>query len=140
MHNNHYIRDEQDFKNFKYNMRAQKILAATGACVLLITILVFTLWTPITGPWVQERQGIANLRQAAQERQILVAEAQGELDAAMNQAEAIKTMGQAARDFPEYRTQMFIEAFAEALANGTISEIVYVPTETSLPITEAGKR
>lgn len=48
-------------------------------------------------------------------------------------------MGQAARDFPEYRTQIFVEAFSEALASGRIDRIIYLPTETSMPITEAGR-
>jgi hypothetical protein len=36
---------------------------------------------------------------------------------------------QAAQDFPEYRTQEFIGAFAEALKEGKIAQIMYVPTE-----------
>lgn len=49
-------------------------------------------------------------------------------------------MGQAAKDFPEYRQQEFIGAFAEAMKDGKIQQIIYVPTEAGIPITEAGRR
>ena len=94
----------------------------------------------MTGPWKQQRLGMANYRQAQQERRIIVEQARGELAAAEDQAAAIRTMGEAARAFPEYRNQQFIQAFSEALSTGTISEIIYVPVETGLPITEAGRR
>lgn len=116
-----------------------RIGAISVTIVLMLLVLLMLLWTPITGPWSRERQGMANLRQAAQDRQILVEQARGELEAAQAQADAIRTMGQAARDFPEYRTQVFVAAFSEALTNGRIERIIYLPTETSMPITEAGR-
>ena len=48
-------------------------------------------------------------------------------------------MGAAARDFPEYRVQEFIGAFGEALQNGNIEKLVFVPTEANIPIVEAGR-
>ncbi|WP_312307640.1 hypothetical protein [Acinetobacter variabilis] len=47
--------------------------------------------------------------------------------------------GQAAKDYPEYRKQEFIGAFGEALREGRIQQIIYVPTEANIPIVEAGK-
>lgn len=117
-----------------------RFMAIGIAFIVFAVILLFLLWTPITGPWKQERMGMANYRKAVHERQIIVAKAQGELDAAEAQADAITIMGQAARDNPEYRTQMFIQAFSEALSNGAIEEIIYVPVEADLPILEAGGR
>ncbi|MDA4958584.1 hypothetical protein PGK18_18785, partial [Acinetobacter baumannii] len=55
-------------------------------------------------------------------------------------AEAIQTIGKAAKDYPEYRNQEFIGAFGEALRDGKIQQIVYVPTEANIPVLEAGKR
>ncbi len=55
----------------------------------------------------------------------------------MQRAEAIKIVGQAAKDYPEYRNQEFIGAFAHAIQDGRISQIIYVPTEANIPITEA---
>lgn len=124
------------------DIRAHKVLrigAVAATIITLVLVMLFLLWTPITGPWSRERQGMANLRQAAQDRQIRVEQARGELEAAQAKADAIRTMGQAARDFPEYRTQIFVEAFSEALASGRIDRIIYLPTETSMPITEAGR-
>ena len=54
-------------------------------------------------------------------------------------AEAIQILGEAAQQYPEYRQQEFIGAFAEALQQGTIRQIVYVPTEANIPIMEAGR-
>ncbi|MEP2716982.1 hypothetical protein [Pseudophaeobacter sp.] len=115
----------------------------------LITLAL--LWTPVMGPWTQERRGIADLREAQQNRQILVeqAEAQrqvailkaeGEREASKIRAEAIRIIGQAAKDFPEYRNQEFIGAFADALKDGSIHQVIYVPTEANIPILEAGRR
>lgn len=129
-----------DYDTVKRQMTRLRLATVGGMILGMIVILAMLLWTPITGPWKQQRLGMANYRQAQQERRIIVEKARGELAAAEDQAEAIRTMGQAARDYPEYRTQMFIQAFSEALEAGAIDEIIYVPVETGLPITEAGGR
>src|SRR5437899_3278981 len=59
--------------------------------------------------------GEAILAQAHGARQALVTQAQAEKDAARLRADAIAIVGQAAKDFPEYRQQEFIGAFAEAM-------------------------
>lgn len=131
---------EQEYLNEKSKSFLLVRLTTVGIlAIVLLLVLIIKLWTPITGPWKQERVGMANYRQAAQERKITVEQARGELAAAKDQAAAIRTMGQAARDFPEYRTQMFIQAFNEALVSGNIGKIIYIPIETDLPITEAGR-
>ena len=116
-----------------------RLYAVLGAILLFAALIIGLLWTPIVGPWEQQRLGMANYRQAEQERRIIVEKARGELAAANDQAEAIRTMGEAARNYPEYRTQQFVQAFSEALSNGTIKRIIYVPTETALPVTEANR-
>lgn len=88
----------------------------------------------------QEMTGKAELARADQNRQILVTQAQAEKEAAQLRAEAIQIVGQAAHDFPEYRQQEFLGAFAEALKDGKMSQIIYVPTEANIPVMEAGKR
>lgn len=126
-------RYEEQQKSYKW----QRKIAFIAASAFLSVILLATVWSPIFSPWSAERQGMADLRQAAQERRIIVAEAQGELDAAQAQADAIQTMGQAARDYPEYRNQIFIEAFTLALQQGKISELIYIPEGAELPAPEA---
>lgn len=130
----------EEIQSFGSQMKFQRLLALAAFFATVGIIILGLLWTPITGPWAQQRVGLANLRQAKQERKIIVEKARGELLAAEDQAAAIETMGKAARDFPEYRTQIFIQALAEALADGTISEIVYLPVEANMPMTEAGAR
>lgn len=88
----------------------------------------------------QEMQGKAELARAEQNRQILISQAKAEREAAIMQAEAIEIMGKAAQQYPEYRHQEFISAFGQALRDGTINQIIYVPTEANIPVMEAGKR
>jgi len=129
-----------DIAALKKTFRIQRLIAIASAIVLFALLALYLLWTPITGPWSQERQGMAALRQAEQDRQITIEVARGELLAAQATADAARTMGQAARDFPEYRQMLYVKAFAEALADGSIKEVIYVPMETGLPLTEAGAR
>jgi len=108
-----------------------------------LTIFIVVLWLaagPQYGVWSAGMVGEAALMKARQERQILVTQAQAERDAAVMRAEAIRIVGGAAKEFPEYRQQEFIGAFAEALKEGKMQQIIYVPTEANIPITEAGKR
>lgn len=83
--------------------------------------------------------GQAALAEAEQSKMIQVQVAKAELESAKLRAEAIKLVGQAAKDYPEYRKQEFIGAFGEALRDGRIQQIIYVPTEANIPIVEAGK-
>lgn len=121
------------------NARLVRIATIATFIVLMLITALMLLWTPLTGPWSQERIGMANLRQAKQERKIEIEIALGELTAAEASAQAMRNMGQAARDFPEYRTQIFVSAFTQALKAGTIGEIIYLPMEAALPVSEAGR-
>lgn len=89
---------------------------------------------------LQTRQGQAYLAQAQSARMVAVTQAEAEREAASKRAEAIAIVGRAAQDFPQYRTQEFIGAFAEALHSGRINQIIYVPTEANIPILEVGRR
>jgi regulator of protease activity HflC (stomatin/prohibitin superfamily) len=126
-------------------------LGTFSAVLALGIICLMLLWSPLVGPWAQERRGIANLREAQQDRQILIEEAQAkhevsilqasaEKKAAKLRADAIEIIGAAAQRYPEYRQQEFIGAFAKALEDGKINQIIYVPTEAYIPVLEAGKR
>ena len=109
--------------------------------IVLISLFVVALmfaW-PRYRIWQKGLAGEANLMQAVQERQILVEQARAERDAAKLRAEAIQIVGQAAKDFPEYRYQEFLGAFGEAFQNDSISKVVFIPTEANVPITETGR-
>ena len=125
------------------NMKGE--MTTGGALGLLTTLTLFVLLLVAAGMagcpqyevYTQRLKGQAELARADQNRQILVTQAHAEFEAAEQRAAAIKVMGQAAHDFPEYRQQEFIGAFAEAVKDGKINQIIYVPTEANIPITEA---
>lgn len=126
-----------------------------GIAMIVFSIGVFTLVGVIGGSvaayqpfkvWVatytvkKERlAGEAQFARAEENRKILVEQARAERDAAGLRAEAIAIVGQAAKDFPEYRQQEFIGAFSEAIQSESINQIIYVATESGIPITEAGR-
>lgn len=125
----------------KLNNRGEsEVLETMGLAILVIGVIAALMFLlPIWNVWRAGLSGEAELNRAEQTRQILVAQAQGEKDAARLRADAIAIVGQAAKDFPEYRTQEFLGAFAEALREGHIAQIMYIPTEAGIPITEAGR-
>lgn len=115
-----------------------------GSIVILVfvlgVLLSFFLGWPYYKVWKQEMNGKAALAEARQSKMIQVEQARAELDSAQLRADAIKTIGIASQKYPEYRTQEFIGAFGEALREGSINQIIYVPTEGNIPILEAGSR
>ena len=112
-----------------------------GSFVGIIAFIALWLWLgPIYRVWSAQKDGEAILAHAHAARMVLVTQAEAEMEAASKRAKAIEIVGQAAQDFPEYRQQEFIGAFAEALHSGKIQQIIYVPTEAGIPILEAGRR
>ena len=119
--------------------------------VLLISIVFGTLWgwahfrlwrAEYKGKAVEiERkyEGKAILAKAEHSRKARVEAAKAEKEAAQLTADAIAIVGAAAQEFPEYRQQEFYLALGEALQEGLIDQIIYLPTEAGLPITEAGR-
>jgi regulator of protease activity HflC (stomatin/prohibitin superfamily) len=103
--------------------------------IAVIALLMFLV--PLWRVWQQGLEGQAVLARAEQSRKVLVAQANAEKDSAVLRAEAIKIIGQASKEFPEYRQQEFIGSFANALESGKIAQIIYVPTEANIPIVEA---
>lgn len=123
--------------NDDVNWKGISILLGSVVAIIVLIITLLMAGLPIYNVWRQSLSGKGELLKAEQTRQILVTQAQAEKEAASLRAEAIAIVGQAAKDFPEYRQQEFIGAFAEALHNGTIQQIIYVPTEANIPILEA---
>lgn len=107
---------------------------------MILFVIACMFGFPMWNVWRAGLEGEAALKKAAQTRMIQVEQARGEKEAAHYRADAIAIVGKAATDFPAYRTQEFIGAFADAMHNGRIHQIIYVPTEANIPITEAGKR
>ena len=113
------------------------VIAMVVFSVATIAVLMFVI--PKWNVWRAGLQGEALKMKAEQTKQILVTQAQAELDAAGLRAQAIEKIGAMAQRYPEYRQQEFIGAFAEALHEGNIHQIIYVPTEAGIPIIEASR-
>lgn len=111
------------------------VISSIVVGIIAIALLMFLI--PTWSVWQQNMKGKAKLAKASQERQILIEQAKAEDQAADFLVSAISKVGQAAKDFPEYRQQVFVQAYAEALANDSIDQIVYVATEAGIPITES---
>ena len=61
---------------------------------------------------------------AEQEKKIQIEQAKAELESATLRAKAIEIVGEASKKYPEYRTQEFIGAIADAMSNGKIEKII----------------
>lgn len=119
---------------------ADNMLIGMIAAFVIVIFLVFLFAWPQYKVWQQGMSGQAKLAEAQQSKQIAIETAKAELESAKLRAEAIKVIGRAAQEYPEYRQQEFIGAFGEALRDGDIQQVIYVPTEANIPIMEAGKR
>lgn len=107
---------------------------------LFVLVVICMASYPVYNVWSSGLSGKAQLERAKQNRQILIEQAKAEKESAKLRAEAIEIVGVAAKNFPEYRYQEFLGAFAEALKDGKMNQIIYVPTEANVPLLEAGKR
>ena len=84
--------------------------------------------------WEQSKAGEAALAKATQDRQIKVQEAEAEQEAASKQAEANRILGESIRQYPESMEQKWVEAIEK-----TSNQVIYLPTEASIPITESAR-
>ena len=108
-----------------------------GTLLLIILVGAVMAGCPTYNVYTARLEGEATVARANGAKQALVAQATAEKEAAQLRADAIKIVGKAAQEYPEYRQQEFIGAFANALESGKISQIIYVPTEANIPIIEA---
>ena len=116
-----------------------KIIQISISCFTsLVLFCLILMWgLPIYNVWRQGLVGQASLQRAEQEKKIIIEQARAEVESAKLRAEAITLIGKVAKEFPEYRQQEFIRSFGEAMENGRIEKIIYVPTEANIPIIEA---
>ena len=106
--------------------------------VILGILAVFFLWGMMS-VWFQGKMGEATHRKASFARKVIVEQALAEKEAAQLRAEAIEIVGQKAKEYPEYRYQEFLGNLGEAIVQGHVEQIIYIPTEANLPIMEAGR-
>ena len=114
--------------------RHERFYIATAGFVAFALLALILAWAPVMRPWTQERLGMANLARATYENKIRAEAAAAEAEAAKLRAQAIAIVGAVAKEYPEYRAQEFIGAFAGALEGGTIPQTFYVPTRNNVPV------
>ena len=112
--------------------------------VVVILLFLFSLWAfPMYNVWRKELRGKADLKEAEWSRQIAIEEAkarkesavldaEAEVERAKGVAEANQIIGDSLKDNEAYLRYLWIQG----LQDGS-SEVIYVPTETNLPILEA---
>ena len=127
---------------------AGAIFGGLTVFVLLIVLVLGGMWgCPQYEVYTQRQTGMAELAKAEQNRQIAVAQAKAKFEAANYEAEAdtVRAHGVARANQilgqsltgeagQQYLHYLWIEALK------TDGHVIYVPTEASLPILEAGKR
>ncbi|MGM7368910.1 hypothetical protein ACOI3T_01200, partial [Acinetobacter baumannii] len=87
----------------KTNQKGQTDVVLAALCflaILIVIVLIMFAW-PHYKVWKQGMNGQALLAEAEQSKMIQVQTARAELESAKLRAEAIKTIGQAAKDYPE---------------------------------------
>ena len=116
--------------------------------LLMIGGIVYALFLePMLMPWWAQQKGKAELAQAEQNRQIAVLEAtakreaatqlaQAEIERAKGVAQANQIIGDSLKGNEDYLRYLYITGITEGTQN---HEIIYVPTEASIPILEAGR-
>jgi hypothetical protein len=131
-----------------YNTRGQfpiVRLVFTAFTIVLAVVLLFLVGCPQYQVYEQRKKGEAELARATSNRTISVTEAHAKYEAAIELAKADTVrahgiaasnaiIGQSLKGNPEYLTWLYIDNLKE-----TKDQIIYIPTESSLPILEAGR-
>lgn len=113
-------------------MDTKKVALGVTAAIVIAGLFAFL---PRWNVYRQELRGKAALREAEYTRQIAVLDAQAEVERARGVAEANRIIGDSLKDNEGYLRYLWVQG----LHDGS-SEVIYVPTESNLPILEAGKR
>lgn len=130
------------FKDEKGEPKSGAIVTVISLIVLLV-IVASMIILPQYNVWRKELAGKAQLKEAEWNRQITIKEAEAEKESAKlkKDTDIIRAEGiaEANKIISETITTEFIQwKWVEGLHDGS-SEVIYVPTETNLPILEAGR-
>ena len=116
-----------------------------GVSCLVVFLIASLVGQPLYNVWVKELQGKAQLKEAEWNRQIFVKEAEAkqeaakalaaaEVERARGVAKANQIIGESLRENEAYLRYLWIQG----LQDGNNS-VIYVPTETNLPVLEASR-
>jgi predicted Holliday junction resolvase-like endonuclease len=127
-------------------MRSLSTGVITSIIVAIVVIGLFILWLwayPQYRVWQQGLAGQAKLREAEYSRRVQVLEAQARLDSEkLNaQSEVVRAEGVAKSNeiISTSIDEQYIRYLWVKTLDGSQSQIIYIPTEAGLPITEAGR-
>jgi len=127
-----------------------RIPDSDGIVTIIIAIIVFVLaaayFVPTYKVWQQNKEGEAELARAEQNRQIAIQEARAKEESAKSlaNAEVIRAegiakanqiIGDSLKNNDAYIHYLWVEALRE-----TNNAVVYIPTESGIPITEARRQ
>jgi hypothetical protein len=115
-------------------IKSRAILSVSSLVLFMGLSAVVAFGYPQYKVWEQSKAGEAALAKATQDRQIKVQEAEAEQEAASKQAEANRILGESIRQYPESMEQKWVEAIEK-----TSNQVIYLPTEASVPITESAR-
>lgn len=115
-------------------IKSRAILSVSSLVLFLGLSAAVAFGYPQYKVWEQSKAGEAALAKATQDRQIKVQEAEAEQEAASKQAEANRILGESIRQYPESMEQKWVEAIEK-----TSNQVIYLPTEASVPITESAR-
>lgn len=125
----YFMNDEQSGP-----IQSRAILSVSSLVLFLGISAAVAFGYPQYKVWEQSKAGEAALAKATQDRQIKVQEAEAEQEAASKQAEANRILGESVRQYPEAMEQKWVEAIEK-----TSNQVIYLPTEASVPITESAR-
>lgn len=119
---------------------------STGLFVFSLLITLVLWGCPKYNVYSSEMSGKAELAQAEYNRRVKTLEAiqtqessihlaQAEIERAKGVAKANEIIGESLKNNEDYLRYLWIHNLADAEKNG--SQVIYVPTETNLPILEA---
>ena len=131
-------------KYFNNQRGSQEAMVWIMVVFLIVAIIGFLFWFfPTYAVWQQELSGKAQLAEAEWSRQIAIEEAQANLEAeklnALAEVERAKGMAQAIEIENGSLTPTYIQYLWVRQNKLNEHTTIYIPTETNLPILEAGR-
>ena len=131
-----------DLKNIN-NYRLQAVIVVA---LVILLFLVYPLVSPLYSVYSQKFAGTAMLAKAESEKRVLVETAKAKRDAARLEAEAeierAKGVAEANRIIAgglENSENYLKYLWISKISSSNAPQIIYVPTETGLPILESGR-
>lgn len=133
------------FKKRSASSELEFLLYVVGITAIVVCVVLLAWGMPKYRIYKQDLAGQANLRQQEWEKQILVEEAEAELEVAKLKAaseieraygiaEANSIIGESLKNNNEYLKYLMIDQMSDME-----TQLIYIPTEAGLPILEAGK-